>query len=67
LENKREGQVLPGSEGGRGGWKVGRRWEVCRRQRGEVAQTMYTDMNKCKNNNKKETHQVIKKILRLIQ
>jgi hypothetical protein len=38
---KRAEQVLPGSMGERGG-----------EQRGEVAQTMYTHMNKCINNEK---------------
>jgi hypothetical protein len=51
LENKRAEQVLPGNkvggeeerETGKGGWQ---KW-------GEVAQTMYTHMNKCKNNLKR--------------
>jgi hypothetical protein len=50
---KRAEQVLPGCEGGGeivvGGWEAG--WEGGRG--GEVAQTMYTHMNKCINNNKK--------------
>jgi hypothetical protein len=43
LENKRAEQVLPRSEGAAGG-------KVSVGQRGEMAQTMYTHMNKCKNN-----------------
>jgi hypothetical protein len=47
LENKRAEQVLPGSEGGRGrGWGT----------EGKVAQTMYTHMNKCKKNLKKNSY-----------
>jgi hypothetical protein len=49
---KRAEQVLPGSGGGESGWvRGGEGW------RGAVAQTMYTHVSKCKNNNK-----ILKKI-----
>jgi hypothetical protein len=46
LENKRAEQVLPGSMRGSGQAEGGGG------QRGEVAQTMYRHMNKCKNSKK---------------
>jgi hypothetical protein len=42
LENRRAEQVLPGREVGVGGGRQG----------GRLAQTMYTHMNKCKNDTK---------------
>jgi hypothetical protein len=44
LENKRAEQILPGSKGRVDGWR--------REGGGKMAHTMYTHMNKCKNNKK---------------
>jgi hypothetical protein len=49
LENKRAEQVLPESEKG---WVRGEEQGV------EVAQTMYTHMNKCKNNKNKPINSI---------
>jgi hypothetical protein len=59
LENKRVEQVLPGSkEGVEGSGKgVGGGG-----QGGEVAQIMYTHMNKCKNNNKKKSRKLVNEL-----
>jgi hypothetical protein len=64
LENKRAEQVLPGSEG-EVGRKVGRE-EGGGEQGGEVAQAMFTHMNKCKNNKKVLIRQIQQHIKRIV-